>query len=57
MFPYLCYRFSIFNRLVLKEYVYHVQGGGGAGGGHLLQSWTCTMTHPLGLSWKMISFP
>jgi hypothetical protein len=29
MFPYLCYRFGIFNRLVLKEYVYHVRGGGG----------------------------
>jgi hypothetical protein len=40
--PYLCFKFHIFNRLVLEEYVSQVEGGS-----HLLQSCLCVTWYGL----------
>jgi hypothetical protein len=43
--PYLCSRFRVFDRPVLEEYVFQVEGGP-----HLLQSCLCVMQDGLPLT-------
>jgi hypothetical protein len=40
--PYLCFKFHIFNRLVLEEYVSKIERGS-----HLLQSCLCVVRYGL----------